>query len=90
MVRICGRITGIGIPAASETPIPYKASMLKAIDWHFNMSSSYTAWDKALGMIERYADVLESIVTVCSDLEEWESVFSSMENETSIKPVFVF
>lgn len=89
MARICGQITAIGIPGADTTPIPYKAAMIKALDLHFNMSSSYSSWDKALGMIESHGDELESVVTISRDIGDWESVFRSMEEEKTVKPVFV-
>lgn len=90
MVRTCGKLSCIGLPGDDMTPIAYKSAMKKAIDMHFNMSSSYTGWEKALKLLRSHGEELRLVITEVSNLEEWENVFRSMEREEAIKPVFVF
>ncbi len=90
LVRTCGRMSMIGFPKEELTPIFYRTAMLKSLDVHFNMSSSYTSWIKALRLLERVGERLWPMVSILESLEDWETVFRAMELEENVKPVFVF
>ncbi|MEI8207140.1 MAG: alcohol dehydrogenase catalytic domain-containing protein, partial [Kiritimatiellales bacterium] len=55
MMKIRGRISAIGISSNPEVAIPWNKAILKAGDIFFNFSSTASAWDKALRLLENYA-----------------------------------
>ena len=58
LVRKLGRIAAIGLTGKEKIEFPYDAGMTKSIDFVFNMSTSYTSWDKAIRLIDsRRVDV---------------------------------
>jgi len=85
-----GSIIGIGIPANDTTPFPWKDAVLNSLDISFSMSTSYTSWDKALGLLTQHGDVLQNIITWSGGIEDWERVFNSLVSETDVKAVFTF
>ena len=85
-----GRITAIGLPADDDIVFPWKSAVLKDLDVYFNMSSSYTSWDKALGMLNRDRKLFENVITRLAVIDDWESVFTDLLNEKDVKAVFQF
>jgi len=90
MMKKNGRLIGMGIPAASEIPFPWRDAVLKALEFYFSMSTSYTSWDKALCLLQQDKETLKNIVTWTGDIEDWEDVFKSLVEEKNIKAVFTF
>ena len=89
MVRKCGRISAIGISSREMVEFPWKRAIYKVLDIVFNMSSSYTSWDRALKMLAAHPE-LSRLVTRKAGLEDWEQVFRELEEEKSVKSVFIF
>lgn len=85
-----GRLIGVGIPSGSTIEFPWSAAVMKDLEFYFNMSSSYTAWDKALGVLDRHKDVLCNLISRVVHLEDWEEVFESLAAEKDVKVVFTF
>ena len=54
------------------------------------MSTSYTAWDKALSLLKADGDKLSRLVTWIGALDDWEPVFNSLVAEKNVKAVFEF
>ena len=89
MLRKGGRLIGIGIPGDKTIPVPWKDAVMKSLEFYFSMSTSYTAWDKALCLMQADAGLLRQVVTWTGALEDWEAVFQSLVEEKNIKAVFV-
>ena len=53
MVRRLGRVCAIGISGKEEVPIPYDRGIFKALRYDFCFSSSWTAWERAIGLISK-------------------------------------
>ena len=85
-----GRIIGMGIPADATTSFPWKDAVLKSLEIYFSMSTSYTAWDKALSLLKHDGDKLGRLVTWTGGLDDWETVFHSLVEEKNVKAVFEF
>lgn len=90
MLKKNGRLIGMGIPADKMIQFPWRDAVLKALEFYFSMSTSYTAWDKALYLLQSDAEKLKNIITWTGPLEDWESVFHSLVAEKNIKAVFTF
>ena len=83
-----GRLISVGIPSDNNIMFPWKDAVLKNLKFFFNMSSSYTSWDKALGMLNRDKKILKNLITRTAALEEWEEVFNLLAEEKELKVVF--
>ena len=89
MVRKCGRISAIGISSKEMVSIPWNKAILKVIDVMFNMSSSYTAWDRALSLMANTEKDLFKLITHKTSIDQWERVFKDLEEEKGIKALFI-
>jgi L-iditol 2-dehydrogenase len=89
MVRRLGRICAIGISGREEVPIPYDRGIFKALRYDFCFSSSWTAWEKAIGMIAKGLLPAEKFITHRLPLEKWEEAFHLLENLQAAKVVLI-
>lgn len=85
-----GRIIGIGIPADAMIPFMWREAVLKSLEIYFSMSTSYTAWDKALSLLKSDGDRLSRLVTWTGGIDDWEEVFHSLAAEKNVKAIFEF
>ena len=85
-----GRLIGMGIPSEKMIQFPWKDAVLKSLEFYFSMSTSYTAWDKALFLLEADSEKLQQIITWTGKLDDWQDVFDSLVEERNIKAVFTF
>ena len=88
-LRKCGRMSAIGLNAKNAVEFPWNDAMGKCLDVHFNYSSSYTAWDRALMLLAKNDELLSSVITHKAKLEDWESVFEDLVAEKGIKALFI-
>jgi len=89
MVRRYGRICAIGISGREEVPIPYDRGIFKALRYDFCFSSSWTAWEKAIGMISKKLLPAEKLITHKLPLEKWEEAFHLLENLQAAKVILI-
>jgi L-iditol 2-dehydrogenase len=89
MVRRLGRICAIGISGKEEVPIPYDRGIFKALRYDFCFSSSWTAWERAIGLISKGALPIEKIITHKLPLEKWEEAFHLLENFQAAKVILI-
>lgn len=84
-----GKVSAIGLCADEYIQFPWNAAMHKVLDIRFNFSSSYTSWDKALGLLRDHGEVLSGLITHRFELEDWEKTFDALEAEEGIKAVYL-
>ncbi len=89
MVRRLGRICAIGITGKEEIPIPYDRGIFKALRYDFCFSSSWTAWEKAIGLIGKGFLPAEKLITHQLPLEKWEEAFRLLENLQAAKVILI-
>jgi len=89
MVRRYGRVCAIGISGKEEVSIPYDRGIFKAIRYDFCFSSSWTAWEKAIGMISKGLLPAEKLITHKLPLEKWEEAFHLLENLQAAKVILI-
>lgn len=89
MVRRLGRICAIGISGKEEVPIPYDRGIFKALRYDFCFSSSWSSWDKALGMLSKGILPVEKVITHRLPLEKWEEAFHLLENLQAAKVILI-
>ena len=89
MVRRLGRICAIGISGKEEVPIPYDRGIFKALRYDFCFSSSWTAWEKAIGLISKGLLQAKKLITHKLPLEKWEEAFHLLENLQAAKVILI-
>jgi L-iditol 2-dehydrogenase len=89
MVRRLGRICAIGISGRDEVSIPYDRGIFKAIRYDFCFSSSWTAWEKAIGLISKGLLPAQKFITHKLPLEKWEEAFHLLENLQAAKVILI-
>jgi L-iditol 2-dehydrogenase len=89
MVRRLGRICAIGISGKEEVSIPYDRGIFKALRYDFCFSSSWTAWETAIGLISKRVLPIEKIITHKLPLEKWEEAFHLLENLQAAKVILI-
>ncbi len=88
MLKKCGKLCAIGM-GRDTTEIPWKQIVLKSLDVVGCMSSSYSSWDKALGLMANTDKDLGLLITHHESIENWESVFNDLIAEKGIKAMFI-
>ena len=89
MVRRLGRICAIGISGKQEVPIPYDRGIFKALRYDFCFSSSWTAWEKTIGLISKGLLPADKLITHRLPLEKWEEAFRLLENLEAAKVILL-
>ncbi len=87
LLKKCGKLcaTGMG-PAMSN--VPWTTMVQKSLDIVGCMSSSYTSWDKAIGLMASTDKDLELLITHKADIMQWRQVFDDLTAENGIKAIF--
>lgn len=89
LVRKMGRIAAIGLTGREKINFSYDAAMSKAVNFFFNLSTSFTSWDRAIHFVEvRKADV-KLLITHKGPLERWEEFFAALDGKKGIKGIFI-
>jgi L-iditol 2-dehydrogenase len=89
LVRKQGRVAAIGLTGRAGIAFPYDAAMSKAIDFAFNMSTSYTSWDKAIHLVHTRQIDVRPLLSHQGGLDRWQEFFSALEKKQGIKGIFV-
>jgi L-iditol 2-dehydrogenase len=89
MVRRLGRICAIGISGKEEIAIPYDRGIFKALRYDFCFSSSWTAWERVIGLISKGLLPAEKIISHKLPLEKWEEAFHLLENLQAAKVILI-
>jgi len=89
MVRRMGRICAIGISGREEVSIPYDRGIFKALRYDFCFSSSWTAWERTIGLISRGLLPVGKLITHQLPLEKWEEAFRLLENLQAAKVILI-
>jgi L-iditol 2-dehydrogenase len=89
LVRKRGRITVIGMNGKDDISFAWDKAIFKACDIIFNLSTSYTSWDRALSLIYTGKVDVKSIITHIEPLSNWEGVFRDVEDKKTIKAVLI-
>lgn len=89
LVRKCGRISAIGISSKDAVSFQWNKAISKVLDIAFNMSSSYTSWDRALSLLSNAGAALGGMITHRASITDWERVFNDLIEEKGIKALFI-
>jgi L-iditol 2-dehydrogenase len=90
LLRKLGRLTAIGLTARPDIVFPYATAMFKSATYVFNLSTSYTSWDKAIRLISSQKIEVGPLVTHRGGIERWLEFFTALDNKQGLKGLFIF
>ena len=89
LVRKKGRVAAIGLTGRTGIVFPYDAAMSKAIDYTFNLSTSYTSWDRAIHLVHTRRIDVRPLITHKGGLDKWREFFLALEKKEGLKGIFI-
>jgi L-iditol 2-dehydrogenase len=85
VVRKKGRICVIGLTGKETIPFPWDKAAFKVCDVFFNLSTSYTSWDRAIHLIAGGQIPAGEVVTHQMNLSQWRRAFDEIEARRALK-----
>lgn len=89
IVRVCGRISVIGMPGREKVSIKWLEMINKVLDVYYNKSSSVSSWERALSIMATTPSDLRHVITHYADITRWEEMFDAIAKGEAIKVMFV-
>jgi L-iditol 2-dehydrogenase len=85
LIRKKGKICVIGMTGGKPVEVPWDKFSFKVADVIFNLSTSYTSWDRAIAIIANGLVPSEKVITHREPLANWQKVFDDIENLKALK-----
>jgi L-iditol 2-dehydrogenase len=85
LVKIDGRICGLGLSGKEEIGIPWDTAIIKAVRLVCSMSSNWTSWERALSIMAGSKIDLDPLITADFALHDWQKAFAMLQNLEAIK-----
>ncbi|NQT93249.1 MAG: alcohol dehydrogenase catalytic domain-containing protein [Lentisphaerae bacterium] len=89
LVRKKGKICVIGLTGGRDVQLPWDKFAFKVVDVIFNLSTSYTSWDRTISMIAGGSVRAEEVITHREPIDRWEAVFDDIENLKALKGLII-
>jgi len=89
LIRKKGRICVIGLTGKESIPFPWDKAAFKVCDVLFNLSTSYTSWDRTIHLIASGQLPSGEIITRRAPLLEWRRAFEDIEAKQALKVLLV-
>ncbi len=89
LIRKRGTICAIGLTGGRNVELPWDKFAFKVCDLIFNLSTSYTSWDRTIAMIDKGLVPAEKIITHQAPLAQWREVFTACEKLEALKALLV-
>jgi L-iditol 2-dehydrogenase len=85
LVKIDGRICGLGLSGKYDIGIPWDTAIIKAVRLICSMSSNWTSWERALSLMASDKINTDPVITTTFDLPQWQRAFAMLQNLEAIK-----
>jgi L-iditol 2-dehydrogenase len=89
LVRKKGRIGVIGLTGQPSIPFPWDKAAFKVCDLIFNLSTSYTSWDRTIHLIAGGKIPAGEIISHRLPLSEWRKAFEEIEAQRALKVLLI-
>lgn len=89
LVRKLGKICAIGLTGNRPVEVPWDKFNFKVVEVIFNLSTSYTSWDRTIALIHKGLVPAEKLITHRLPLAQWEEAFAAVENLQALKALLV-
>jgi L-iditol 2-dehydrogenase len=89
LIRKRGRICVIGLTGKDSVPFFWDKAAFKVCDVFFNLSTSYTSWDRTIHLIAGGKIPAGEIITHRLPLREWRRGFDEIEAQRALKVLLI-
>jgi len=89
LVRKLGKICVIGLTGNRPVEVPWDRFNFKVVEVIFNLSTSYTSWDRTITLIHRGLVPAQEIITHRLPLAQWEEAFAAVESLQALKALLI-
>jgi L-iditol 2-dehydrogenase len=89
LVRKRGRICVIGLTGRDAIPFPWDKAAFKVCDIIFNLSTSYTSWDRTIALIATGRLPAGELVTHRMPLGDYRQAFEEIEAQRALKVLLI-
>jgi L-iditol 2-dehydrogenase len=89
LIRKKGRICVIGLTGKDTIPFPWDKAAFKVCDVIFNLSTSYTSWDRTIDLMASGRLAVGGVITRRLPVAEWQSAFESMQALEELKVLLI-
>lgn len=87
LIRKKGRVCVIGLTGKDAIPFPWDKAAFKVCDVIFNLSTSYTSWDRTIALIATGRLPAGELITHRLPLTEWQRGFDELEAQRALKVI---
>ena len=89
LVRKKGRICAIGMTGKDNIPFPWDKAAFKVCDIIFNLSTSYTSWERTIHLIATGQIPAGEVISHRMPLAEWRTAFDELEAQRALKILLI-
>ena len=89
MVRRLGRVCALGISGKPDIKVPYDRGVFKGLRYDFCFSSSWTSWERMIGLLSAGLLPLERVITHTLPLDRWEEAFRLLQSRQAVKIILI-
>ncbi len=89
LVRKKGRICAIGLTGKPSIPFPWDKAAFKVCDLIFNLSTSYTSWDRTINLVAGGALPIEKVISHRMRLSEWDQAIAEIDSQRALKVLLI-
>ena len=89
LIRKKGRICVIGLTGKDAIPFPWDKAAFKVCDLIFNLSTSYTSWDRTINLIASGRLPAGEVISNRLPLGEWKRAFDGIEAQQELKVLLI-
>jgi L-iditol 2-dehydrogenase len=89
LVRKKGRICAIGLTGKPDIPFPWDKAAFKVCDLFFNLSTSYTSWDRTINLVAAGALPIDKVISHRMRLPEWEQAIAEIDAQRALKVLLI-
>jgi len=89
LVRKKGRVCAIGLTGKTTIPFPWDKAAFKVCDLIFNLSTSYTSWDRTINLVASGALPVEKVISHRMRLSEWDAAIAEIDAQRALKILLI-
>jgi L-iditol 2-dehydrogenase len=89
LVRKKGRICAIGLTGRSSIPFPWDKAAFKVCDLIFNLSTSYTSWDRTINLVASGVLPIEKVISHRMHLSQWDQAIEEIDAQRALKVLLI-
>jgi L-iditol 2-dehydrogenase len=89
MIKIDGRICGVGISGKEAISLPWDLAIRKAINVSCSFSSNWTSWERAISLLGSGRVNIDPMISGSYPLEEWKKAFGLLRNLEAVKILLI-